>query len=380
MQDAEEGVKRPKRHEYAEGAVNKGAEQVLVDVAHSGPGDLDGQDHAAQAPADESDVRGLDRDVGARAEADVGLGKGGGIVDPVPDHPHPLALQLKLPDLVGLVLGQDFGQDPVDPDLTPEGVGRAPVITRQLCYLEAELLESGDGGDGVLIDRVGRGNNTGQHTVYDHEHGRLALVRQPESFGLQAAKSDSPLGQQSGVAQQDVPATNHPFNPAAGNCWEFDSLGDIGATGPGAFNDGRDQGMLRAALDTCGQPEHLVFREAFLGQKAGTKACLHRRRSGTSWAGPAKPLSWRKSAGPERAAEGRSGSAGSAAPAPCSPTAGGYHRAARQEPPSAAGAQRPQGPGNLAAGFGWDVAHGGGLALRTDPGRRLSLPPWMSGR
>ncbi len=36
-----------------------------------------------------------------------------------------------------------------------------------------------------------------------------------------------------------------------------------------------------------------------------------------------------------------------------------------------AGAQRPQGPGNLVAGFGWDAAHGEGLALRTDLGRRL---------
>jgi hypothetical protein len=66
-------------------------------------------------------------------------------------------------------------------------------------------------------------------------------------------------------------------------------------------------------------------------------------------AGPAHPGSARRSrfpggsppklepAGPERAAEGRSGSAGSAAPAPRSPTAGGYRRAAPQEPPSAAG-------------------------------------------
>jgi len=39
-----------------------------------------------------------------------------------------------------------------------------------------------------------------------------------------------------------------------------------------------------------------------------------------------------------------------------------------------AGTQRPQGPED------WRAAHGEGLALRTDLGRRLSLPPWMSGR
>jgi hypothetical protein len=87
-------------------------------------------------------------------------------------------------------------------------------------------------------------------------------------------------------------------------------------------------------------------RRRYKGEKAGTKACLHRRRSGTSWLGPAKPLSWRKSAktGARRTrASLTGGSAGSAAPAPRSPTARGllaagrYHRAARQEPPSAAG-------------------------------------------
>jgi hypothetical protein len=81
-------------------------------------------------------------------------------------------------------------------------------------------------------------------------------------------------------------------------------------------------------------------RRRYKGEKAGTKACLHRRRSGTSWLGPAKPLSWRKSAKTGARRTGASltgGSAGSAAPAPRSPTAGGYHRAAPQEPPSAAG-------------------------------------------
>jgi len=37
-------------------------------------------------------------------------------------------------------------------------------------------------------------------------------------------------------------------------------------------------------------------RRRYKGKKAGTKACLHRRWSGTSWLSPAKPLSRRKSA------------------------------------------------------------------------------------
>ena len=77
------------------------------------------QRDAAQVAGDQRDVGRLDRHVGAGADRDpdIGLGERGGVVDPVADHRHQLALVLQMADLERLVLGQDLGEDALDADL-----------------------------------------------------------------------------------------------------------------------------------------------------------------------------------------------------------------------------------------------------------------------
>src|SRR3989304_4775217 len=78
------------------------------------------------APA-EDDVAGLLGDVraGADRHADVGLGEGGGVVDPIADHRHGLALRLELAHLRRLVLRRNLRQYAIDAELSADGVRRA---------------------------------------------------------------------------------------------------------------------------------------------------------------------------------------------------------------------------------------------------------------
>ena len=73
---------------------------------------------------------GLDGDVGAGAhgEAEVGLGQRGGVVDAVADHRDDAAFGLQAADDVGLVGGQDLGDDLVDADLGGDRAGGRLVV------------------------------------------------------------------------------------------------------------------------------------------------------------------------------------------------------------------------------------------------------------
>ena len=98
-------------------------------------------DDAGQRAGDQGDVGGFDGDVGAGADrqADVGLGERGGVVDAVADHADPSAFGLQAADLAGLVLGQNLGQHPGDPDLAGDRRGGAGVVAGDHHHLEASL-------------------------------------------------------------------------------------------------------------------------------------------------------------------------------------------------------------------------------------------------
>ena len=106
-----------------------------------------GVDDAAQAAADQGDVGGGDGDVGAGADGDaeVGLGQGGGVVDAVADHRDHVPVGLEGGDAVGLVGGQDLGDDVVDADLGRDGLGGGGVVAGHHPDLQAEGLQLGDG-------------------------------------------------------------------------------------------------------------------------------------------------------------------------------------------------------------------------------------------
>ena len=77
--------------------------EVLADAAHRRAGQGDGGYHPVELAAHQRDIRGLDGHVGAGADgdADIGLGQGWGVVDPVIDHGDLSTGGLEAGDLAG---------------------------------------------------------------------------------------------------------------------------------------------------------------------------------------------------------------------------------------------------------------------------------------
>ena len=93
-----------------------------------------------RSPCDEGEVGRLERDVGAGAhgEAEVGLGKGGSVVDAVTDHRDGAALLLEAAYDGHLVLGEHAGDHLVDADPVGDGAGHGLLVAGEQHRSEAE--------------------------------------------------------------------------------------------------------------------------------------------------------------------------------------------------------------------------------------------------
>src|SRR5665647_2874248 len=74
-------------------------------------------------------------------DAEVGYGQCRGVVDSVADHGHPLTGPLELRDLVGLVPGQDFGDNGVDAELVGDPGGGGLVVSGEHDHLDPRLVQ-----------------------------------------------------------------------------------------------------------------------------------------------------------------------------------------------------------------------------------------------
>ena len=93
------------------------------------------------------------------------------VVHAVTRHGHPSGL-LQLGDLGGLVCGQDLGDDVVDAELGGDPLGGGAVVPGQHDDLDAQLVQSVDGGAGGgrgVSDRDQPG-----HSSVDGDHDRGA--------------------------------------------------------------------------------------------------------------------------------------------------------------------------------------------------------------
>ena len=200
--------------------VDQGEEQVLADVAHGGAGQGDRGRHSGQGAGDQGDVGGLDGHVGAGADrqADVGLGKGGGVVDAVADHADPAALRLQAADLVGLVLGQDLGQHPRYADLGGDRGGGAGVVAGDHHHADAEVAQGGDRGGRVGFDGVGDGEDAGR-ACRRRRPGSASCPGRPDSggHGVQRGGVDTDVAQQPRGADQNGVAGDGGLHALAGD-------------------------------------------------------------------------------------------------------------------------------------------------------------------
>ena len=92
-----------------------------------------------RSPSQERDARALDRDVGAgpHGDADIRLRQRGASLMPSPAMATIAALGLEPLDLVGLLVGQDFGADLVEPEPARDGLGRRAVVAGEHDQAEA---------------------------------------------------------------------------------------------------------------------------------------------------------------------------------------------------------------------------------------------------
>ena len=109
------------------------------------------------------------------AQAEVGLGERGGVVDAVADHRDDAAFGLQAPDDVGLLGRQDLGDDLVDADLGRDRAGGRLVVAGQQHRPQPERLQRRDGLGGAVLDGVG-----------DDEHGGRLSVPAGGDRGLPA--------------------------------------------------------------------------------------------------------------------------------------------------------------------------------------------------
>ena len=131
--------------------------EALLDGGDGAPGQGDGGHDAAQVAADQGDVGGGDRDVGAGAQGDaeVGLGERRAVVDAVTGHRDDVALVLQRDDVVGLLRRQHLGEHVLDADLAGDGGRGGGVVAGQHPHLQPEGLQLGDRLGGLRLQRVG---------------------------------------------------------------------------------------------------------------------------------------------------------------------------------------------------------------------------------
>ena len=196
--------------------VGEGPEQVALDRGQRAARQPDRVGGHPQVAADEREVTGLDRDVGAGAhgQAQVGLRERRGVVDAVPDHGDRPALVLQPADDVHLVARQHLGDHLLDPDLGRHRPRHGLVVAGQQDRGEPEVAQLTDGVRRRRLDRVGHHQDpAGRAVPPDGDGGPpggLRVGRGPLQLGGQRLR---PLGEQPAAADDDgvpVDDAGHP--------------------------------------------------------------------------------------------------------------------------------------------------------------------------
>ena len=138
-------VEHASRQGNAQGVVEKRPEQVLLNIADGGPGQLHSGGHVQQVRFHQHNVRALNGHVGTGPDGQPHLrpGQGGGVVDAVAHHGHLFALLLEGGDLPFLVLGQHLGHHLGNPQLLANGVGSALIVPGEHDHLQPQFPERG---------------------------------------------------------------------------------------------------------------------------------------------------------------------------------------------------------------------------------------------
>src|SRR5262249_8103030 len=142
---SEHGIEHAGGEGNADRVVRQGEEEVLPNVSHGRPRQVNCGDDAGERAGDQGDVGCFDSDVraGPNGQPEVSGGDRRGVVDAVTDHADPAAFALQAADLVGLVLRQDFGDHSANAGLSGDGGCGAGIVAGEHDDVYAETVQGG---------------------------------------------------------------------------------------------------------------------------------------------------------------------------------------------------------------------------------------------
>ena len=160
-QEAIDGIEYTCRNGHTDKVVDECPEEVLADGAHGELRKTDGFRNLQQVGRKDGDHRRIHGNVASmpHRDAEVGLCKGGTIVDAIAHHCHLLALRLKFLDEGRLFLWQDSGLVMSDAYLSSHLAGSFRLVSRKHPYLDALFMKLLDGFWGSRFQPVGNGQH-----------------------------------------------------------------------------------------------------------------------------------------------------------------------------------------------------------------------------
>ena len=221
-----------------------------------------------RVPADEGDVRRLDRDVraGPDGDAEVRAGECRRVVDAVADHRDLPALGLEALDDRVLVARKHLRDHVLhgDPDLARDGLRRGAGVAGEQPHDHASGLEVPDRLGGLGLHRVRDRDEARRRTTGRNEHHGPA-VRGDGSRGLQQRREvDALLLEQPAAADEDLDAVDDTAHAAADDRLEPVDLREAQLRLARLADDRLAQRVLGAGLQRRGQVQDARLVEARL--------------------------------------------------------------------------------------------------------------------
>ena len=164
-----------------------------------------------------------------------------------------------------LVLGQYLGQHPAHSHLAGDGSGGGGVVPGEHDYLDAEMVQCGDRGGRVVLDRIGDRKHPGRFAVDGGQQGGLAVGRQLGGVAAQDGGIDARTGQQPGGPNEGGVAGHGGLHALAGDRVKAGHSREGKAAVAGARDDGGPEGVLTIGFGRGGQGEQFILRLGRLG-------------------------------------------------------------------------------------------------------------------
>ena len=257
--EAEGGDQSPGGQGDSDAVVEKGPEQVLLDVPQYPAGEPDGSGDIRRSGFHEHHVRRIQRNIRACSDgdADVRPGEGGGVVDTVSHHGH-LPVFLKAADDGFLIPREHIGNHTLHADAGGNSPGGAAVISRQEQDPDAHGLQLFDGGGAVLLYLVRHRGNTQRTACQGEEQRRFARLGELCPGGFQGRSHQAHFLEIGGAGTQGFMPSQHSPDPVAGQSLEALHDRKIQTLRFRPVPDGPCKGMLAGGLQRCGCGQKLL--------------------------------------------------------------------------------------------------------------------------